>query len=166
MNTFNDARVLRSEKTTPKVRQLKMLISNLETGDHGIPDLKKLQSISVKIEEALGDYSTEIDRLNDALKDAAVEYGMESQELRDTSRALNAYIAEVGDIKVPDVIITTGEWDWIKTRWSSNSKLSGARNVRLDVLALDDIITNAKGVKFVGESKRAWVQGEPELKDA
>ena len=162
--SFNDARVLRSDDTTLNIKQLGMLIANLETGEHNLADLRKLQAIDNKIAASLGDYGSGLDRLTDASQDAARQHGIESTEFREAANAVNDYVNLHGAELASDVIITTGEWDWIKTRWNANSKLVGTRNVRADILAIDDAVSNAKGVKLVshGDRKSVWVQGEPE----
>jgi hypothetical protein len=159
--SFNDARVLRTDGTILLKRQLRMLLSNLEQGEHNLQDLRKLDGISKKIEEELGDYAEELDKLTEAMTEAVREYGVESAELRTASKEANQYVAEHGSSQCDDVIITPSEWDWIKTRWAANSKLVGTRSIRADILAIDDVVQNAKGVKFT-KDKQAWVQGEPE----
>lgn len=160
--SFNDARVLRSDDTVLSVKQLRMLVANLETGEHNLGDLAKLQDIDDKITEILGEYSEELDRLTDASNDAFRTYGQDSMEFREAAIALSNYITDYGGAKAQDVIITTSEWDWIKTRWAGNTKLVGTRNVRGDILAVNDVVRHAKGVKFVsnGTLKAAWIAGE------
>lgn len=160
-NNFADAKVLRSEDVTLNNRQLRMLIGNLEQGDHKIEDLKRLHKVSTKIEEVLGDYATEFEHLSTLVQEAVREHGTDSQEFRDANLVIHRFTTTEGANITSDVILTLAEYDWIKTRWAANTKLVGVRSVREDVLALDDAIQNSKGVKFVGEQKRAWVQGEP-----
>lgn len=160
--SFNDARVLRTDDTTLSKKQVKMLLDNLESGDHTMADLRKLNSIASKMEEALADYATEFDNLTTDINQALREHGSDSQEFRQPSAALNKLALTEGANLVDDILITPPEWDWIKERWKLNSKLSGFKQVRMDILAIDDVVEHAKGVKLVGNEKRAWVQGEPE----
>lgn len=160
--SFNDARVLRTDETTLSKKRVRMLLDNLETGDHTLGDLRKLDGIASKMAEALGDYNIEYDRLTSEVNAAVREHGMDSMEFRQASLELGNLATEAGAELIFDVLVTPSEWDWIKERWQANTKLSGYKAIRADVLAIDDVVMHAKGVKLVGSEKRAWVQGEPE----
>lgn len=157
-NNFTDGKVLRSQDSALNKRQLRMLLGNLEQGEYDVTSLRRLQTVSTKIETALGEFFTEMLNLGSKFDRALNEYGPNSQEFRDVNISLAAYNREAGDELVEDVVVSMTEYDWIKERWNSNKKLMGTRDIRLDLLAIDAAIGNALGIKLV--DKQVWVQGE------
>lgn len=162
---FNDARVLRSDENILTLCELRLLLTNLESGDHTTKDLLTLAEISSKIDDALGDYG---ERCYAAIMTARRKsrelntpeaLGMIDQALGITLSKLDD---EFGEELAPDIMFKISEWEWMKDRWTSNKRLRGDREIRHKLIRINDALTNAKGVKFVGKDKLAWVKGEPE----
>lgn len=161
---FNDARVLRSDETSLKLEELRMLYNNLESGEHDSASLRKLTSVGNKLEEALGDYYQKIDA---AILEArrAVREGANAGI---TEAAVNLIINQLdaaqdqGQSLAPDIILQLNEWQWVMDRFRANKSFTGIKEIRIKWLRIEDAIVNAKGIKFMGSSKRAWVEGEPE----
>lgn len=163
--SFNDARIIRSDEVTLTLQELRLLLSNLESSDNTTRDLVTLTAVSTKIDEALGSYGDKYYAAVSAARRKSRE--LDSQEsLLAIDRALGIIIArldeEFGDISAPDILFKSHELDWMKDRWESNKRLSGDREMRVKLMRIHDALVNSKGVKFVGKNKVAWVKGEPE----
>lgn len=163
--SFSDAKVIRSDETILTLQELRLLLSNLESGENTPRDLTTLTSISTKIDDALGEYGEKYYASISAARRKTRE--LTSQDsLQDIDRALGLIIArlddELGNDPAPDILFKISEWDWMKDRWEGNKKLSGDREMRVKLIRIYDALVNAKGVRFVGKNKIAWVKGEPE----
>lgn len=159
---FDDAKVLRSDETTLTQEELRILYSALESGENDIADLKKLTSVGNKIEASLGEYYTKVEAAIMAAR-SSVRSGVDPQK---ADAAVNLIVAgldaQYGQALSEDVLLTTNEWQWLSDRWSKNNKFIGSKDIRIKILRIDEAVTNAKGVAFVGKNKAVWVQGEPE----
>lgn len=157
---FNDARVLRSLETTLTLEEVRMLYSNLESGKHDAQDLQKLTGIGEKLEEAMGAYYKQAEAV---ITQARINVLTTSADPNATQQAVNMVLNQLdmqqGHAEAPDIILTMPEWQWVMDRWRKNVEFSGIKEIRIKTLRLQDVIENARGVRFIGS--HAWIQGEP-----
>lgn len=161
-NSFSDGKVIRSDDTTLTCEELYMLKKNLSLGEHDMASLRKLQKVSDKIEEAIEPHADAIDHLTKNVQDMLNTEGVNSTEFREANNALIAANKEASASIGGDVILTMTEYDWLKERWKANKNFVGNDEVRAKLFHIDDAVLEAKGVKFVGSSKKVWVEGEPQ----
>lgn len=160
---FNDARVLRSDETTLLLEEMRILYRNISAGESNMDDVKHLNRIWPKLEDAMGDFYVKVELAMGECKRAIVAGTSEAMANSVLNLLLNKLDASPeGQELCPDVILPMLEWQWIMDRWRKNSKFANVdREAVTKLLRIEDVITNAKGVKFIGKEKRAWVRGEP-----
>lgn len=159
---FNDARVLRSDETSLLKDELHVLMNNITQGDNDFDDLRKLESIWTKFNNASSGYIEQADEVRDVFDTALRTYDSQSPELRLAGKAIYDFAMSAGQEQFDDVILRMSEYEFIKTRWTKNTKLIASTDMRKKLLRIYDAVVNAKGVRFMGAAKQAWVEGEPE----
>lgn len=160
---FNDARVLRSEATILSLEEVRLLYGNLEAGGNSPADLETLQSIGTKLEAALGDYYRQAEAAMSKAQEAVLGGAPEATAQAVVNLLVAQLDRELGQGSTDDIVITMDEWKWMKERWTKNTALAGNKAIRSKLLRINEVVKNAKGVKFVG--KRIWIRGEPEPTD-
>jgi hypothetical protein len=155
---YNDGRLLRSDDTILALEEVRMLLANLESGSHTESDLEMLQSVSTKLEGALGEYYTRVEAATTKSRQSVLEGTDPGTAQMAMNIVINQLDMQFGQPSSPDIIINMDEWKWIKDRWKINANFSGSKVVRTKLLRISNVIREAKGVKFVGAS--VWVKGE------
>lgn len=162
---FTDARVLRSDDTTLTLSELRLLQGNLEAKENSIRDLRNLTELDIKLEEALGEYGQRVEAAIAAARRNARQ-NPDPELVAKIDGALNLLLANLDDTAgaelAPDVILKPSLLDWMRERFEAGTKFAGTKEIRLKLLRIADVLSNSKGVKFVGKDKRAWIEGEPE----
>lgn len=160
---FNDARVLRSDATILNLEEVRLLYANLEVGGNTPDDLETLQSIGDKLEAALGEYYTKVQSAMTKAQEAVMGGAPEAMAQTAVNILIIQLDHEFGQAATDDIVVTMDEWKWMKERWTKNTALAGNKVIRAKLLRINEVVKNAKGVKFVG--KRIWIRGEPEPTD-
>lgn len=162
--SFNDARVLRSEDITLTLAELRLLQGNLESKENTVKDLRNLTELGNKIDEALGEYGERCDAAIAAARRHARE-NIDPESVAKIDAALNLTLAHLDDTLgaeyAGDVLLKPHLAEWARDRFEQGTKFTGNKEIRTKLLRIVDVLSNTKGVKFVGKPARAWVQGEP-----
>ena len=151
---YSDGKVLRSKETTLFAPDLIVLRNGLEGLNHNATDLRTLDEIVDKINNALEEGASELyTEYTDALNAVELEVGeknitndMAIEFLRE--QATRPIVQKHADVSAPDVLISLSDWTWIKRKWNTRENFAGDTVNRKRTLRLTDVIEKPLGYKL------------------
>lgn len=156
MSEFSDGKVLRA----PSKILLRILKHNIEGGSTPQRDYRKLDQVCSKLEEALGEYATRDDAARYESQ-SSIGKGASAEAANNAYQLILAALDErYGAESAPPVFLDLAQYEFLKAKWAANENLIGTKFMRERLLAITDMIENAKGFKLLADNK-PWIEGEP-----
>lgn len=147
---YSDAKLLATYSACLTREEVRILYGILESGAHTPDSLDLLTSVGLKLEDALGDYYKQVEKLTEAAR-SSVLAGVSPGTAQQAVDVLIAQIdASLGQEECCDIIVTNQEHEWMLSRWRASANLAGAKSIRYKLLRIKAVLERPRGVKFQG----------------